>query len=121
MSPVTQALSADEAQYIKGVQANAWSEYLPSAARAERQLFPRMLALAEVAWSAKENKNYDDFLRRLRYEQPMLAKLNINTANTFDEITDSVSETADHQVSLSLNTTLPGGEIFIPPTDRYLA
>jgi hexosaminidase len=110
--PVTKALSAGEAQYIKGVQANAWSEYLPSAARAERQWFPRILALAEVAWSAKENKNYDGFLRRLRYEQPMLTKLNINAANTFDEITDSVNETADHQVSLSLNTTLPGGEIF---------
>ncbi|WDF76422.1 family 20 glycosylhydrolase [Mucilaginibacter sp. KACC 22773] len=110
--PLTNQLSGDEARYIKGVQANAWSEYLPSPARAERQLFPRMLALAEVAWSTKENKDYDGFLKRLRYEQPMLKKLNINAAITFDEITDNVSETAGHQVSLSLSTTLPGGKIF---------
>jgi hexosaminidase len=110
--PLTNQLSGDEARYIKGVQANAWSEYMPSSARAERQLFPRMLALAEVAWSAKENKDYDGFLKRLRYEQPMLKKLNINAAITFDEITDNVSETAGHQVSLSLSTTLPGGKIF---------
>lgn len=110
--PLTKELSGDEARYIKGVQANAWSEYLPSPARAERQLFPRMLALAEVAWSAKENKDYDGFLRRLRFEQSLFKKLNINAANTFDEITDNVSETANHQVSLSLSTTLPGGKIF---------
>ncbi|QEC75620.1 glycoside hydrolase family 20 protein [Mucilaginibacter ginsenosidivorax] len=109
--PLTKELSGDEAKYIKGVQANAWSEYLPSPARAERQLFPRMLALAEVAWSAKENKDYDGFLRRLRYEQPMLKKLNINAAYTFDEITDNVSETADHQVSIGLTTTLPNSRI----------
>ncbi|WP_114936832.1 glycoside hydrolase family 20 protein [Mucilaginibacter endophyticus] len=109
--PITSELSGEEAQYIKGVQANTWSEYMASPAQAERQLFPRMLALAEVAWSSKENKNYDDFLKRLRYHQPLL-NLNINAAEVFDEITDSVTETADHLVALNLHTTLPGAKIF---------
>lgn len=110
--PITKELSGDEARYIKGVQANAWSEYMTNPAQAGRQLFPRILALAEVGWSAKENKDYAEFLKRLRSEQPLLKTLHVNTSNTFDEITDSVSETADHQVSLSLNTTLPGSKIF---------
>jgi hexosaminidase len=110
--PITKELSADEATYIKGVQANAWSEYMNSPAQAERQLFPRMLALAEVGWSAKENKDYDGFLKRLRYQHPMLQRLNINAANTFDEITGDIGTKANHQTSLSLNTTLPGGKIF---------
>jgi hexosaminidase len=110
--PITSELSGDEAQYIKGVQANAWSEYMASPAQAERQLFPRMLALAEVAWSPKENKNYPDFLKRLRYQQPLLKKLNINAADVFDEITDTVTETADLRVALSLQTTLPGSKIY---------
>jgi hexosaminidase len=110
--PITKELSGDEAKYIKGVQANAWSEYMASPAQAERQLFPRMLALAEVAWSSKENKNYDNFLKRLRYQQPLLKKLNINAADVFDEITDSVTETANHEVALNLRTTLPGGTIY---------
>ncbi|MFC0513216.1 family 20 glycosylhydrolase [Mucilaginibacter angelicae] len=110
--PITSELSGDEAQYIKGVQANAWSEYMASPAQAERQLFPRMLALAEVAWSSKQNKSYPGFLKRLRYQQPLLKKLNIDAADVFDEITDSVTETADHRVALSLQTTLPGAEIF---------
>jgi hexosaminidase len=110
--PITKELSGDEAKYIKGVQANAWSEYLPSTAQAEHQIFPRILALAEIGWTDKANKNYSNFLKRLRYEQPLLKQLNINAADTFDEITDSVTESADHQVSLALSTTLPGRQIY---------
>lgn len=110
--PITSELSGEEAKYIKGVQANAWSEYMASPAQAERQLFPRMLALAEVAWSSKKNKSYPDFLKRLRYQQPLLEKLNINAADVFDEITDSVTETAGHQVALNLQTTLPNSKIY---------
>jgi hexosaminidase len=110
--PITSELNGDEAKYIKGVQANAWSEYMASPAQAERQLFPRMLALAEVAWSSKENKSYPDFLERLRYQQSLLKKLKINAADVFDEITDSVTETADRHVALSLQTTLPGSKIY---------
>ncbi len=110
--PITKELSGDEAKYIKGVQANAWSEYLASTAQAEYQIFPRILALAEIGWTDKQNKNYPNFLKRLRYEQPLLKQLNINAADTFDEITDSVMESADHQVQLALNSTLPGGQIY---------
>jgi hexosaminidase len=117
--PITSELSGDEAKYIKGVQANAWSEYMASPAQAERQLFPRMLALAEVAWSSKENKNYPNFLKRLRYQQPLLKKLNINAADVFDEITDSITETTDHQSALTLQTTLPGSTILLHDGWQY--
>ncbi|WP_183566529.1 glycoside hydrolase family 20 protein [Mucilaginibacter sp. SP1R1] len=110
--PTTTALNADEAKYIKGVQANAWSEYMASPAQAEHQLFPRMLALAEIAWTDKGNKDYAGFLKRLRYEQPLLKQLNINAANTFDEITDGVSQSPDHREQLALSSTLPGAHIY---------
>jgi len=110
--PLTKELSGDEAKYIKGVQANAWSEYMASPAQAERQLFPRMLALAEIAWTDKGNKDYSGFLKRLRYEHALLKKFNVNAANTFDEITDSVTESSDHKVLLALNSTLPGSQIY---------
>jgi len=110
--PITKELSGDEAQYIKGVQANAWSEYLASTTQAEHQIFPRILALAEIGWTTKGNKSYPNFLKRLRYEQPLLKQLHINAANTFDEITDSVTQSTNHQVQLALNSTLPGGQIY---------
>lgn len=51
-------------EWIRGVQANLWTEYIPTPEQAEYMLYPRLFALAEVAWSRPEAKNYDDFHRR---------------------------------------------------------
>ncbi|WP_214106355.1 beta-N-acetylhexosaminidase [Acrocarpospora catenulata] len=55
---------------IIGVQAQLWTEYLPTPADVERQTFPRLCAFAEVAWGSP--RDYPDFLRRL---DPHLARL----------------------------------------------
>jgi hexosaminidase len=50
---VPEKLTADEAKYIIGAQANLWTEHVPSENRADYLYFPRMLALAERVWSAQ--------------------------------------------------------------------
>ena len=62
--PVPDSLSADEAKLMCGVQANLWTEYIPTEEHAEYMLYPRAIALAEVAWSKPENKSWEDFHRR---------------------------------------------------------
>ena len=62
--PVPDSLSADEAKLMYGVQANLWTEYIPIEEHAEYMLYPRAIALAEVAWSKPENKSWEDFHRR---------------------------------------------------------
>ncbi len=62
--PVPDSLSADEAKLMYGVQANLWTEYIPTEEHAEYMLYPRSIALAEVAWSKPENKSWEDFHRR---------------------------------------------------------
>ena len=54
-----------EAKYILGAQGNVWTEYIGSPAKVEYMVFPRMTALSEVVWSNPQQKNYEDFLRRL--------------------------------------------------------
>lgn len=49
---------------VLGVQANLWTEYIPTPEQAEYMLYPRLFALAEVAWSTPEGKDYADFHRR---------------------------------------------------------
>jgi hexosaminidase len=49
--PVPPGASAAEAQRVLGVQANLWTEYMPTFARVQHALFPRVAALSEVAWS----------------------------------------------------------------------
>ena len=59
--PVPSALNSDQAKHVIGVQANLWTEYIATPEKAEYMLLPRMLALAEVAWSPTAAKNYRDF------------------------------------------------------------
>lgn len=64
--PFTSKLTPDEQLYIKGVQANLWTEYIDNGKKAEYMAFPRMEALSEIAWSSKDKKNWQDFQQRLQ-------------------------------------------------------
>ncbi len=60
-NPVPAVLTPDQQKYVIGVQANLWTEYIPTANKLEYMLLPRMLSLAEIAWTQLANKNYTDF------------------------------------------------------------
>ncbi|MDQ3277808.1 MAG: family 20 glycosylhydrolase, partial [Bacteroidota bacterium] len=63
--PVPKELSAEQAKYVLGAQANVWTEYMKNPSKVEYMIFPRMSALSEVLWTPKEKKNWEDFQRRL--------------------------------------------------------
>lgn len=50
---------------ILGVEAPLWTETITSRADIEYMAFPRLAALAEVAWSSKERRNWEDFQKRI--------------------------------------------------------
>ena len=52
-------------KHILGVQCNNWSEYMYSNAKMEYMMYPRALALSEVAWSPLSRKNFTDFCKRV--------------------------------------------------------
>ena len=62
--PVPASLTAGQAKLVYGVQGNLWVEYIPTPEHVEYMIYPRMLALAEVAWSAPERKSWPDFHTR---------------------------------------------------------
>jgi len=64
--PVPAELDGEQAKYIWGAQGNLWSEYIANPAKIEYMLFPRLDALSEILWSPKQQKNYPDFLKRLK-------------------------------------------------------
>lgn len=63
--PAPQSLPAAERAHIIGVQANLWSEHMPSERDVELMAFPRAEALAEIGWTAPERRDWADFQRRL--------------------------------------------------------
>jgi hexosaminidase len=63
--PVPANLAPSLQSHILGAQGNLWTELVASMSHAEYMVFPRLCALAEVTWSPKESRNYEDFRRRL--------------------------------------------------------
>ncbi len=76
--PIPVELNADEAKHILGVQTNMWTEYIPTTKKAEYMLLPRLQAEAEVAWTPKDKKDFNDFEKRLETDYQRLTKLGIN-------------------------------------------
>jgi hexosaminidase len=71
--PVPAELNQDQKKHVIGVQANLWTEYIATPAKAEYMLLPRMLALAEVAWTPVANKDFKNFSeQRLAHQLPRL-------------------------------------------------
>lgn len=78
-NPTPAVLTADQQKFIMGVQANLWTEYIPTEPKAEYMLYPRLLALSEVAWTPLANKNFKDFSEvRLPGQLAFLDKNNYN-------------------------------------------
>ena len=62
--PVPSELTPEQAKHIIGVQANLWTEYIPTYSQVEYMELPRMAALSEVQWSSQP-KDYAAFVSRL--------------------------------------------------------
>ena len=50
---------------ILGVEAPLWTEYVADPVRAEYMTYPRLGAVAEIGWSDRKHRDYDDFAQRL--------------------------------------------------------
>ena len=81
--PLPAELSAEESKYVLGAQANVWTEYMKTPSKVEYMIFPRMSALSEVLWSAKEARNWPDFEKRMLVELKRYDWLGINYSKAF--------------------------------------
>ena len=76
--PIPAELSEQEARHVLGAQGQLWAEYIATPGQLEYMTYPRAAALAEVVWSAKGQRDYDEFVARLRQHARRLAALDIN-------------------------------------------
>lgn len=56
----------EDLSFYKGIQACMWTEYISKPEHLEYMAFPRLIAVAEAAWSPSEKKNFPDFLERMK-------------------------------------------------------
>lgn len=65
LEPMPSGLNAQSARHILGIEACLWTESKPTDQIADEFLWPRVLALAEVAWSPAETRDWAGFRARL--------------------------------------------------------
>ena len=66
----------DDDQHVMGIQANLWTERVRTGERLDYMVLPRLIAIAERAWTSRENLDYQDFLKRLEKEYGYLDSIN---------------------------------------------
>ena len=110
-NPMPKALTPEEGKHVLGVQANLWTEYVLNEPHAEYMLFPRILALAEVAWTPQALRKYPDFLSRVNYHVPALKKRGINVYPLRRIAALSEVDTVQHLVSVRLESERPKADI----------
>lgn len=110
--PIPKELPEDKHHYILGPQANLWREYLPDSKQVEYMLFPRLCALAEIAWSPKELRNFPDFINRLNHHFDILTIENVNYSRSHFNVKATVGWNTEFQKpEVSLVTACPDCEI----------
>lgn len=105
--PIPAGVDQSKAKHIMGAQANLWTEFMPTPQQVEYMAFPRAIALAEVNWTAKENRSFDDFYARLQSHYSILQKLNVN----YYRPPFAVGHTVDYNPSQRKNTVALTSEI----------
>ena len=91
--PIPAELTAEEAKHILGGECNMWSERAPQDL-VDSKVFPRILAMSEVLWSAKE-KDYENFYARVQKHYPKLDALGVNYGYESVPITSTVVFNSD--------------------------
>ena len=84
-NPVDPSITQQELKHLLGVQANLWTEYVPTPEHAEYMYYPRTFAVAETGWSRAEDKNYEKFRPRAVELCNILQKLGYNTFDLSNE------------------------------------
>lgn len=129
--PVPAVLNPDQGKHILGVQANVWTEYIPTTEHLEYMIFPRLLALSEVAWTSPKDKSWESFQRRLQQHYLLLQRNLVNYYRPQDILTvkafaDTIqkaslvsisSEQFQPEIHYTIDNTdpLPGSPIYTKP------
>ena len=99
-------------KYIKGGQANLWTEQVTNMRHLEYMVWPRAFAISEDIWSPKENKNWDNFVTRVEkhFERYDVAQIKY-APSMYDPIINA-SESPDKKLIVELSTEIDGLDIY---------
>jgi hexosaminidase len=93
---------------IKGGQANLWTEQVYNMRHAEYMTWPRAFAIAEVLWSPKEKRNWNDFVKRVEKQMERFDAAEKNYAPSMYDAIFNVSKKDSATIIVALSTEVEG-------------
>ena len=110
--PIPEDFTIEETNNVLGIQANLWSEWIPSFKRLQYQAFPRMLAVSENAWAGKK-KDFKSFNARVEGHYKRLDVLDVYYyIPAVEGLKKEIAMVDQTEVTLELAYPLDGVEIF---------
>ncbi len=110
--PVPDSLSTIEAKHVLGAQGNVWTEYIATPAHVQYMTLPRMAAMAEVVWSPKEERNWQDFSSRIENIMKQYEKRHWNYSKSAYQIMFHASiDSLNRKVNVALTVEVPSSTI----------
>jgi hexosaminidase len=99
-------------KYIKGGQANLWTEQVYNIRQAEYMTWPRGMAIAESVWSPAEKKNWNSFFAKVEQHFKRLDIAETKYAPSVYDPIFKASRSADKQLMIELSTEVEGLDIY---------
>ncbi|MBD1393456.1 beta-N-acetylhexosaminidase [Mucilaginibacter glaciei] len=108
-----------DAKYIKGGQANLWTEQVYNIRQAEYMTWPRGFAIAETVWSPKEKKNFNTFFTKVEKHFERFNEAEIKYAPSVYDPIFKASRAANKRLNVELSTEIPGLDIYYSFDNSY--
>ncbi len=93
-----------DAKYIKGGQANLWTEQVYNTRHLEYMIWPRAMATAESVWSQKKDKNWSNFSDRVEHQFPRFDEAQVKYSPAMFDPAFSADTTKDGTLRITLTT-----------------
>ncbi len=101
-----------EPKYIKGGQANLWTEQVYNMRHAQYMTWPRGLAISEALWSPKASRNWNKFYPRVEKQFERFDVAEVKYAPSVYDPAFRVSKGADSTLKIELSTEIPDLDIY---------
>lgn len=98
---------------ILGGQGNLWTESVPNYRQAEYMTWPRAFALAEVLWSPRGHRDWENFVQRVEVNFARYDVAEINYSRSFFDATiHPVKDTVRNSMRIALTTEVKDLDIY---------
>ncbi len=101
-----------DAKFIKGGQANIWTEQIYNTRHLQYMTWPRGFAIAEALWTPKEKRNWNDFVKRTEAHFQRLTLANVKYAPSIYDAIINAKKDSKEKLLIELSTEIEGLDIY---------